>query len=302
MNSIFEDIKNTFYKTGNGLNQVILINVAAFVVLILTKVFLTISGFAHIYNILTNYIFLPASIQDFIYKPWTLITYFFCHESFFHILFNMLFLYWFGMLIHEFLGSRRLINLYILGGLSGGLIYLLVYNTVPFFAQKAGYTALLGASGGVYAVVFGAATLLPDYTFFLMFLGPVKIKYIALFYLLLSIAESIGTNAGGNIAHLGGIAIGCLYIVQLRQGNDWGKPIEKIFAGINDMFKSKPKIKVTHRNTEPKKTIHTQGSAYEDVSQTEIDTILDKISKFGYEKLSKEEKQKLFKASQSTNI
>lgn len=300
MSSVFDDIKNSFNRSGNGLNQIILINVIVFVVLIVLNVVLTLTGFRNIYDLIAYQLFLPASIEGFLYKPWTLLTYFFTHDTgnFFHILFNMIFLYWFGMLISEFLGSRRLINLYILGGIAGGLIYLLAYNTIPYFAERAGNTVLLGASGSVYAVVIGAAVLLPDYTFFLLFLGPVKIKYIAAFYAFLSFAQTIGPNAGGNIAHLGGALMGFVYIWQLRKGNDWGKPIDSLNNFFGNLFKPKPKIKVTYRNTEKK-----QSSSYNDeVSQEEIDAILDKISKHGYEKLTKEEKQKLFKASQSTHI
>jgi membrane associated rhomboid family serine protease len=298
MENVFEDLKNSFQRSGNGLNQIIIINVLIFVCLILSKVVLTIAGFSHIYEAITDQIFLPASLQAFIYKPWTLITYFFVHESFFHILYNMIFLYWFGILITEFLGSKRLINLFILGGIAGGLTYLVFYNTIPFFAQKAAITSLLGASGGVFAVVIGAAVLIPDYTFFMIFLGPVKIKYIAGFYFLLSLAESIGPNAGGNIAHLGGALLGFIYIKQLKQGNDWGKPLNALNDYLSQLFKpSKTKIKLTYRNPEKPKS-----KPVGNVTQDEIDEILDKISKFGYEKLTKEEKQKLFKASQSTHI
>jgi membrane associated rhomboid family serine protease len=300
MSSVLEDLKNSFSRTSNGLNQIILINVIVFIVLIFLKVFLTISGFSEIYHTITNQLLLPASIDQFIYKPWTLLSYFFTHEGFFHIIFNMLALYWFGLLITEFLGSKRLISLFMFGGVAGGLTYLLMYNTIPYFADRAHYTALLGASGGVYAVVVGAAVLLPDYTFFMLFLGPVKIKWIAAFYLLLSLAESIGPNAGGNLAHLGGAGLGALYIWQLRQGNDFGRPFELFFNWVGNIFKPKPKIKISYKNTDKKTSSHSQS--YDNVSQDEIDAILDKISKFGYEKLTKEEKQKLFKASQSTHI
>ncbi len=300
MSSVLEDFKNSFNKTGNGLNQIILINVIVFAVLIILNVVLTLTGFKNIYDLISYQLFLPASIEGFIYKPWTLFTYFFTHDTsnFFHILFNMMFLYWFGQLITEFLGSKRLINLYILGGVAGGLIYLTAYNTIPYFAERAGSTVLLGASGSVYAVVIGAAVLIPDYTFFLLFLGPVRIKYIAAFYAFLSFAQTIGPNAGGNIAHLGGALMGFIYIWQLKRGNDWGKPIDAFFGFIGNLFKPKPVMKVTYRSNEKK----TSSSSPEDVSQDEIDSILDKISKYGYEKLTKEEKQKLFKASQSTHI
>ncbi|MDX2190632.1 MAG: rhomboid family intramembrane serine protease [Bacteroidota bacterium] len=298
MNSFLEDLRNNFTKSGSSLNQIIIINLVVFLVLIVMKVILTISGVNEIYHIISNYIFLPAYFMEFAFKPWTIITYFFTHEEFFHILFNMIFLYWFGQLITEFLGNKRLVNLYILGGIAGGILYLVMYNTIPYFSVKAYNTALLGASGAVYAVVLGAATLLPDYTFYLIFIGPVRIKYIAAAYLILSFAQMIGPNAGGNIAHLGGGIMGMLYIWQLRRGNDWGKPIEKMSSFFNDLFKPRPKIEVSYKSTTKKKMVSND----DDISQAELDAILDKISKFGYEKLTKEEKQKLFKASQSTHI
>ncbi len=300
MSSLFDDIRNSFNKTGSGLNQIILINVIVFVVLIVLNVILTLTGNREIYDLISYQLFLPAQIDNFLYKPWTLITYFFTHDTgnFFHILFNMIFLYWFGSLISEFLGSKRLINLYVLGGVAGGIIYLAAYNLIPYFTERAANTVLLGASGSVYAVVIGAAVLIPDYTFFLLFLGPVKIKYIAAFYAFLSFAQTVGPNAGGNIAHLGGALMGFVYIWQLKQGNDWGKPINATLSFFTSLFKPQPKMKVTYRNPERKQ----QSNNQDNVSQDEIDTILDKISKHGYEKLTKEEKQKLFKASQSTHI
>src|SRR5690606_29429054 len=135
---------------------------------------------------------------------WSIITYMFLHEGFFHILFNMLFLYWFGLLVNEYLGSRKLVNLYILGGLAGGLFFLLIYNIAPFFSDQVQGALMLGASAGVYAIVVGAATLTPNTSFHLILLGPVKIKYIAIFYVLVAFANSSGSNAGGELAHLGG--------------------------------------------------------------------------------------------------
>ncbi len=144
---------------------------------------------------------------------------------------NMLFLYWFGKLIDEYLGTRRLINLYLLGGIIGGISYLLIYNLIPNFRQSIG-TPLLGASGAVYAVVIGAATLMPNYTFFLLLLGAVRIKYIAAFFLVLSFVDlSRDSNPGGNIAHLGGALLGFIFITQLKKGNDLGKPSQVLPNG-----------------------------------------------------------------------
>jgi Rhomboid family len=211
----------------------------------------------------------------------------------------MLMLYWYGAIIQEFLGSRRLINIYILGALFGGLLALLAFNLVPFYKPHAD-VVIIGASGSVMAIMFAAATLVPDYTFFLFLIGPVRIKYIAFFFFLISLAGTIGTNAGGEIVHLGGALLGYLYIKQLQAGRDWGSPIDSTVDFFQNLFKrtEKPTIKVTHRQ---KETAYTNspasvGGGYPD--DDEVDEILDKISRSGYESLTKEEKQKLFKASQ----
>lgn len=296
MNDIFSEFKGAFNRPNNAHVQLILINLAVFVVMITFRVFLTISGNADVYNAILRQFMLPADIGAFLVKPWTLITYFFLHEGFWHILFNMLFLYWFGRLINEFLGSKKVVNLYVLGGIIGGLTYILMYNIFPFFQDRIAGSVMLGASAGVFAIVVGAATYMPNYTFFLIFLGPVKIKYIALFYVFLSFANSVGANAGGEIAHLGGALIGFFYMRQLQQGNDIGRPIQSVLEFVKGLFKPSPKIKVTYTQTKSKAGKSTPPSRTAS-EQAEIDAILDKISESGYESLSKEEKQKLFNAS-----
>jgi hypothetical protein len=236
-------------------------------------------------------------------RPWTLITYSFAHSlgGIFHILFNMLVLYWFGRLISEYIGSPKVVNLYVLGAIAGGVLYLVFYNAVPVFAERAGMVSgMVGASAAVYAIMVAAAVLLPDYQFHLIFIGPVKIKWIVAFYIFLSFLGSTGSNAGGNIAHLGGALIGWIYIKQLQAGNDWGRPVQAVIEFFRGLFKEESKIKVTYKSKETKsKTYSTSNrTTSTDPDQAEIDAILDKIAEKGYESLSKDEKQKLFKASQ----
>lgn len=275
--------------------KIILINIIVFLALLFINIIFTLASASYVYEAVVNQLMLPAAISEFIYKPWTLITYFFTHEGFFHILFNMLFVYWFGSIIMEFLGSEKLVNLYILGGLAGGLLYLLLYNTLPFFAQQVETSRMLGASAGVFAVVVGAATFMPNYTISLILLGPVRIKYIALFYVLLSFAQATGPNAGGELAHLAGAVVGFFFMKQLQQGNDWGKPVSGTLSFFRSFFVKQPKVRVTYKNSKNNgsnrhhKTFSTR--------QEEIDAILDKISESGYDSLTKEEKQKLFDAS-----
>lgn len=298
--SVLDEFKNAFNRPDNGLVQIILINVVFFVFIRLLGLFTT--GNIELYNAITGYIYLPASISKLLTRPWTLVTYFFSHYGVFHILFNMLFLYWFGKIIKEFLGGGKVVSLYVLGGLIGGLFYILIYNTIPFFADRVSTSVMLGASAGVYAVVVGAATFMPNYTILLLFIGPVKIKYIALFYVFLSIVQSTGPNAGGELAHLGGALLGFFYMKQLQQGKDWGKAVHWVMTFFKSFFTRQPKVKVTYRKDEKAKsktktTSRTSTTTKHSASQEEIDAILDKISQSGYESLSKEEKQKLFNAS-----
>ena len=295
MATIIEEIKEQLNRPNNTLVKLIILNVAVFLVLAVAKVILTISSFENIYSIIAFQIALPAFWLDTFYKPWTYFTYAFFHEDIFHLLFNMLFLYSFGKLVNEYLGSNRVLSIYILGALFGGAFYVLCYNLIPYFVPKASYSILLGASASVFAIVMAAATLLPDYSFNFMFIGQIKIKYIAAFYLVLSFISTVGLNAGGNLAHLGGGLLGYLFITQLRKGNDLGKPIYAVVGFISKLFSPKPKLRVTYRNNEYKSQPNTSNPSS---SLVDVDDILDKISKSGYESLTKEEKQRLFEASQ----
>lgn len=294
---MFDEFKNAFQRTNNAHVQLIFINVLVFLVLAVLLVFSTASGYPDFFDTIHKQLSIPAPFLTFLIKPWTIITYSFVHDlsGIFHILFNMLALYWFGKLFVEYLGSDKLIALYVLGALAGGVFYLLVYNTIPFYETRIPGGGMVGASAAVYAVLVATATLLPDYTFFLLFLGPVRIKYIALVYIVISFLGSIGGNAGGNIAHLGGALMGYIYIKQLQVGVNWGGWITVVIDWIKNLFGASPKVKVTYRKTE-KQTAPPASKAAK-ASQDEIDAILDKISDRGYESLSKEEKEKLFNAS-----
>lgn len=292
---MFDEFKNVFQRPNNAHIQLIVINVVVFLSMAVINVFSAIGGAEWLSTLVNNQFTIPPLFHDFIQRPWTIITYAFAHSltDIFHILFNMLIFYWFGRLFVEYLGSDKLIALYLLGGISGGVAYLLVFNTIPYFMAHAGFVGMVGASAAVYAVVVGVAVLLPNYTFFLLFLGPVKIKYIAAFYIVLSFLGSVGSNAGGNIAHLGGALIGFIYIKQLQAGVNWGSWITMTLDWFRDLFRPRQHVKVSYRKAEPKKK---KGGATK-ASQEEIDAILDKISERGYESLSSEEKEKLFNAS-----
>ena len=286
-NFIIEDFKNSWNKKDNGLVKIILINVIFFVSMSILQVIFTLSGLTSLFVILLNKLMLPAELKTFIFQPWSLISYFFLHMNFMHILWNMLFLYWFGKIIHDNIGNNAIISLYVLGGIIGGLFYMALYNIIPYYNERVSESLMLGASAGVFSVVVGSATLLPNYTFYLLFLGPVRIKYIALFYVLLSFLDVTGNNAGGEIAHLGGAFIGFLYIKQLQNGINMG---EGIINFINYFSSEKRKTKRKADNV-------SSESNRDSISQDEIDKILDKISDSGYSSLSKKEKEKLFNAS-----
>ncbi|WP_309937550.1 rhomboid family intramembrane serine protease [Aureibacter tunicatorum] len=310
MREIADDLRNAFRKSNNALAKFIIFNLAVFIILNIVNVITQLSGTEPVFKTIMSFIQMPPQLPSLLIKPWTILTYGFVHLDFFHVLFNMLFLYWFGQLIMSYLGNQKFINIYILGVLAGGLFYTIFYNTFSFYNQNAEAfgAPLIGASAGVMAIVWAGATLMPNYTFHLLFLGPVKLKYIALFYFILSLIRITGFNAGGELAHVGGAIMGFIYIKQLRKGRDIGLFIEKIMSLGERIFKPKPFIKVTHSmsdSTSKATRSRSKETEYSSVStnttyfvnQDEIDAILDKISERGYEALTKEEKQKLFNAS-----
>lgn len=294
---MLEEFKNAFNRPNQAHVQLIIINVVVFLFLGVLFVFFRIFSLEPIFTLVHDQFSIPPKFSDFLTRPWTIITYAFMHDlvSIFHILFNMLALYWFGRLFVEYLGSDKLIALYVLGALAAGVCYLLVFNTVPFFKSQSDFSGMVGASGAIFAIMVGAATLMPNYTFFLLFFGPIKIKYIAAFYIVSSFLSTVQGNAGGNIAHLGGALMGFVYIKQLQAGVNWGGWITSVLDWVKGLFSSRPRVKVSYRKSETsngKRNVNLSG-----ISQQEIDDILDKISDGGYESLSKEEKEKLFKAS-----
>jgi len=297
--SIFDDIRTVFNRRDNALNQLLLINAAVFVVILLVQGILFLStGARNGEMLLLEWLAVPSLPKQLLTRPWTVLTYAFVHEGFWHILFNLLNLYWFGALIREYLGDRKLVSLYILGALAGAAFYLLAFNFLPVFRNS--NAILYGASASVMAVVIGAATLLPDYTFGLILIGPVKIKYIAAGLLLISVAGLSGDNSGGQIAHFGGALLGFVFIRQLQRGRDMGRPVQAIGDWVGALLSGRPRLRVSHRSrpATPAVAVRSKNGGAQQPEPSEIDNILDKISRSGYESLSKEEKQKLFRASQ----
>jgi membrane associated rhomboid family serine protease len=228
-----------------------------------------------------------SGIGRFLMHPWGIITYQFIHGGILHLLFNMLWLYWMGGIFREFLGSRKLLSVYLLGGMAGGVLFMLAYQFIPAFNSVSEYGMVIGASGSVLAITVAAATLVPDYTIGLLFFGQVKIKYLAVAAVILDLLSMAGPNAGGHIAHLGGALFGFIYIRQLRQGRNTGAWLDRLTAFIEQLFqKKKPAMRVVHRQ---KNT--------DQPDQETIDRILDKIGRSGYDSLTSREKEILLKAS-----
>lgn len=311
MSGFMQDLRNAFSPNGRMYVQLIIINVLLFLGLNVLIVTLSLFNASYIGAIIASQFELPANATQLLYRPWTLITYSFWHFDVFHILFNMLAFYWFGQIFEEYVNRKRLLSVYILSALSGGFLFLLLYNFAPveIWRNRLPTTVLLGASGAVYGVVVATATLLPTYTFFLFLIGPVQIKYIAAVYVILSYIGLMGGNAGGNMAHIGGAIMGYIFTIQLQKGNDLGAWIHDFADWLKALFRPKPKMQTSYKSKE-KATVNqtktksnaqasSQTNASDTPNQDEIDTILDKISATGYDSLTKEEKQKLFKASKS---
>lgn len=304
MNTILDDFKNAWSKPNNGLTQLIIINVSVFVILGILAVLSSIAGVDVVFTFAFKQFTIPAPVGEFLTRPWTIITYAFAHSfsNLWHILMNMLVLYWFGRVFVDFLGSQKLINLYVMGAIAGGVTYLLAYNLIPFYSDRINmFDGMVGASAAVYAVTVATATYWPEHKFHLLFFGPVKIVYIAAFVIMSSLLGSIGPNAGGNLAHLGGALVGFIYAKQLSKGIEIGTWVFKIMEFIKSFFVKKPKIRVSHRqkksSSAKSNSAATSSSKSAIFNQAEIDKILDKISEKGYDSLSKDEKEKLFNAS-----
>lgn len=290
MSSLTADIKKTF-KNGNGLTKLIYINVGIFLV------FQILFVLSFLFNIVelrfSSFLALPADLSTLIRKPWTLVSYMFLHQSFFHLLFNMLWLYFGGQIFLSFFDDKQIISTYILGGISGAILFIISFNLFPVFSSTLPSSIAMGASASVLAIIMAIATKSPNYSIRLFLIGNIKLKHIALASILLDILSIPNGNAGGHIAHLGGAFFGFLYVKQLNGGNDIASRFNKIIDYLTDFFRSKPKLKKVYSRRKSDQDFRKQKVQ----EQAKIDKILEKIAKSGYEGLTKEEKNILFKAS-----
>ena len=307
--------KNTSWKdqflNGSLLMKLIFINAAIYLLINVVALFALWFGstdFLVYYqdgsytSKLTFWLAASSSFVETIKHPWSVITYMFLHERFWHLIFNMVFLYFSGRIFVQYLGERRLLTTYIFGGLAGLLLYMIAYNVIPYFNSPSGIP-ILGASASVMAIFIAIAAYQPSLPVLLPFLGQVKLKYIGIFYLVMDFASiQGGENVGGHIAHLGGALFGFWAITQFRKGKDVFYDLMPLVNSVGNLFKTRSKLKVKYRksNKASGRARFTSDEEYnfsKKKDQERIDEILDKISKSGYDSLSKKDKDFLFKQS-----
>lgn len=295
MGGFITDLKNN-YRRGDISVQYIYINVGIYVLVSLLSVVWALfnwgmPGWMHYFQ-------LPAWFPSFIRQPWSLFTYMFLHAGILHLLFNMLWLYWFGQLFLSLFSARHFRGLYIWGGICGGLLYMLAFNIFPYFSRFLYGSVLVGASASVLAIVVATAFRVPEYRVNLMFIGSVRLKYVALFVVLIDLLFVTSGNGGGHIAHLGGALAGWWFASSLAKGHDLTKWINQCIDWLSGVFHFKKTVK------KPKMKVNKGGrsqdyeyNANKRQQTEEIDRILDKLKKSGYGSLTTEEKKRLFDAS-----
>jgi membrane associated rhomboid family serine protease len=274
LKEISNEIRSAFQSNRNGVIQLLVVNIAFFLVAGTAKVIGWASGIQGLDAFFIDYLELSSNLLKVVLHPWTLISYSIVHLDLGHFVFNMLGLYWFGNILQDFLGPKKILYFYLFGGLSGGLLFLLIFNLIAANSIAPPASALLGASGAVYGIICGAAFLVPNYTMNLLFFGPVRLKYIAMATVLISFIQIPNGNPGGNIAHLGGALGGILYL--------------KYLQGSFRFWKVKlPKSQLKG------KIVKMESARMEVSRQDELDFLLDKISEKGISALSKEERTRL---------
>lgn len=274
-NNFTQNFQQEFHRK-DILTQIIGINIIIFLLLTVSSIFFFLGGVKE--NPLVKLLSVPASLTVLQQRPWGIITYMFVHNGFFHLLFNMLWLFWMGQLFIKYFDAKKLLWLYILGGLSGAALYMLAYNYLPIFATASLFSYAIGASASVMAIFFAVAVYNPSYTLHLLFIGRVKMLHLALAFIILDLLMLPGSNPGGHISHLGGALAGVVFALWMRQQ----KP--KPFANSRK--------KQTYKHS--KDYDYNVGKKQEEAN---INNILDKISKSGYESLTAEERKALFKSS-----
>ena len=291
MGTFTNNIEN-FFRKKSILSNLIVINIVVFLTLKIVGVFCAL--FQSTPEFFYSLFELPSYFDKLIFRVWTIVTYMFVHFDFWHILFNMLWLFWFGKIFLLFFSPKQMSGVYVLGGLIGGALFILSYNYFPFFKSFSDSSYLIGASASVMAIVFATAFYRKDFEIRLLFIGNVKIIYIALISLVIDLFSITSLNAGGHIAHIGGAVVGILFAESIKNGTDITSWTNKIIDFFVNLFRKNPhKMHVKYKRFDSDYQYNEKKNA----SNEEIDHILDKIKKSGYGSLSVDEKKKLFEAS-----
>ena len=288
MNNVFNKVQAIF-KQNNLLVNLLHINIGAYLLLHILSVILTLLNIDP--SLIAINTQMPSEVQGILRKPWTAITYMFTHADIMHIVINMLWLYWFGKLFLQVFNERQLGALYLMGGLAGGLIFTLAYTYLPYFSNSSGL--LTGASASVMAIVFAIAFYKKETQINLLFLGKIRLIYLAIGTIAIDVFMLTANNTGGRIAHIGGAILGYVFAAQMQKGKDITKPITKILDKIANFKTKKPKMKATYQ----KRQADYDYNAAQNNQNQNIDAILDKLKKSGYQSLTKNEKKQLFDAS-----
>ncbi len=294
--SFFDGIKSSFQQ-GNNLTKLIYINIGVFLIVKILSIVGMLFNLP-IFDIVMRHLMVPADTNNLLWNPWSVFTYMFLHEGFLHLLMNMLWLFWFGRIFITFLDQKKLLSVYILGGLTGASFYIFAYNLFPYFQPQLPVAYALGASASVMAIVFGVTFYAPNHELYLMFIGRVKIKYIALFFIFTDLMYiDKGVNIGGHIAHFGGAFYGWLFASQMQKSKDITKGFNAIMDWVFSIFVSKRKMNVSFKKAN--KMTDREYNQAKNKNSDEVNRILEKVAKSGYESLTKEEKTTLFKSSNS---
>lgn len=301
MQSEFSNMKDEIvssFKSGDMLQKLIYINLGVFVVVGLIGVA---QFLFRVESSWLTYLEFPASFTSFLCRPWTIVTFMFLHEGFIHLIINLLMLYWFGKIFMQLYHVQRdLTGLYLLGGVGGALFYMMAYNIFPQFSDKVEYSVLLGASASVMAIVVAVAVTSPNYLIKLLFFGDVKLKWVAFVSVLISLLNVASGNAGGEISHLGGAFAGFMFAYQYKKGVNITKWINNCVDWCVNIFSKRPRMKVASGSGT---YAGRNGSDYDynlrkRQQDENVNRILEKIKRGGYDSLTNEEKHELFKAGQ----
>lgn len=295
---IWGGIKSSF-RQGSALTRLIYINIGVFVAIKLISVVLTLTGWKDVDNILLPYLGVPALPENLLHTPWTIITYMFTQFGFIHLLFNMLWLYWFGSIFLSYFSGSKLTGVYLLGGISGAIVYIAAYAIFPAFEVERFYSWAIGASASVMAIVFAVCTYLPNHKIYVFLIGPVKLIHLALFTAVIDLISIPSGNAGGHIAHLGGAIFGYLFTLSMRRNFDLTGGLMAILGKLGKLFEKRQKKMHVKYKKKVSDMNDTEYNEYKKQKDNRINDILDKISKYGYESLTKEEKEILFKSGRN---